>query len=719
MSHKHSRSVSPAQLTTLLLTFLSLSILVGVLGAGILVPAVGTSAIATKAGLEVFDELPDTIQVVSPASESRMLDAEGHVIARFYDKQRIVIPADKIAPIMKKAIVAIEDKRFFEHHGVDPTGIARAMLNNLNESGGMQGASTITQQYVRNALAEKGYLEGDADQVTAATEQTPERKLREIKYALAIEKQLDKDQILSGYLNIAPFGPITYGVEAASQLYFSKSANELTTGEAALLAGLVQSPVQFNPLQNPEAAQNRRNIVLTVMAQEGIITGQERDDLIATPIADQLHPNVVREGCSGTTSANAYFCAQAIRQFLAQPAFGKTAIERERLLKTGGLTIRTTMDPKKQEAAYNALVGAIPVNDPSDLDAALVSVVPQTGFIAAMAQNTNYGVAEGETMNNYSADGSFQVGSTFKVFALTEWFKEGHGAYESVGSSNRWYTGQNFKCDGVPLVMERWRAEDLPGKDGAFSVVTATGLSVNQAFINMASRLNFCKIFDTAAELGVTQADGSPIAALPANILGSGSASPLTMARAFATFVNDGKICTPTAIASVTDRSENVLKEYQPECTAALDPEVAKKVAATLGRSAGQYYTSTRLAGGRPFGAKSGTTNENSNTWLTGFTPELATSTWVGHAKASNTPVNNVTINGRFYSAIYGETFVGQNIWAPYMSKALEGTPFAPLPVANIGAPPAPSPRPEQEQNGEQPPGAGGQQAADDENEDD
>lgn len=243
MSQHHPRLVSPAQLLGLLLSFISVSALMGILGAGLLVPLTGSAAIATKAVPSILNDLPSKIEVVEPAEESQLLDANGGVIARFYDKQRIVVPSANIADIMKQAIVAIEDKRFYEHNGVDATGIARALVNNLGESG-TQGASTITQQYVRNALAEKGYLEGDADQVSAATEQTTARKLREIKYALAIERTMDKDQILTGYLNIAPFGPITYGVEAASQRYFSKSASELNYLEAATLAGLVQSPVE-------------------------------------------------------------------------------------------------------------------------------------------------------------------------------------------------------------------------------------------------------------------------------------------------------------------------------------------------------------------------------------------------------------------------------------------------------------------------------------------
>ena len=688
MAQSHTRFVRPAQLVALLLSFLAASALIGVVSAGVLVPAVGTGAITAKAGMEIFDEIPTDIQVVSPATESTMLDTNGQVIARFYDKQRIVIPSDKIALVMKKAIVAIEDRRFFEHHGVDPTGIARAMVNNLGDDGGKQGASTITQQYVRNALAEKGYMEGDADQVEAATEQTTERKLREIKYALAVEKQMDKDQILTGYLNIAPFGPITYGVEAASKLYFSKSASELSTGEAALLAGLVQSPVQYNPLQHPEAAQERRDTVLSVMADQGIITEQEEAEAKAVSVSDMLHPTQIREGCSGAGDENAYFCSYAVRQFLADEAFGKTSIERERLLKTGGLTIRTTLDPKKQHAAYESLTKTIPSNDASGLDDALVSLVPQTGEVVAMAQNTVYGVGEDETMSNYSADGSFQVGSTFKVFVLAEWYKEGRSGYETIDGRTNFPNG-SFKCDGEPVHTESWNVVDLAGKDGAFNVIGATGLSVNHSFVNMASKLNFCNIFQVAADMGIDDGNGEPILAVPGNILGSGSASPLTMARAFATFVNDGKMCQPYSIAKVTDRQENVLKEGSANCKQVIDSEVAQKVATTLTKSASQYYTATRLSGGRQFAAKSGTTDYSANTWLTGSTAELTTAAWVGHGNASTTPVQNVRINGRYYSRIFGETFVGQNIWAPYMSTALEGTPNKPMPNANIGAPQA------------------------------
>lgn len=684
MSHSHSRAVRPAQLLALLLAFLSVSSLMGVVTAGMLVPVAGPTALAAKSVPSVFNELPGDLQTVAPAEESQLLDSSGGVIAHFYDKQRIVVPSTNIADVMKKAIVAIEDKRFYEHNGVDATGIARALVTNLGESG-RQGASTITQQYVRNSLAERGYLEGDADQVSAATEQTTERKLREIKYALALEKTQSKEEILTGYLNIAPFGPITYGVEAASQRYFSKSASELNYLEAALLAGLVQSPVQYDPLTHPEAAQERRDTVLATMLDQGVITQEEYDKGIATSVDSMLHPTVSSEGCSGAESSKAYFCDYVLSQFLEDPAFGATRIERERLLKTQGITIRTTLDTAKQDAAYASLTKAIPVGDASGLNDALVSLDPRTGKVLAMAQNTTYGIESGQTMANYSAAGNLQVGSTFKVFILLQWFKEGHSAYETVGSANTFYPNGAFKCDGRSITTEGYQVNDLAGKTGTMNVVRATGLSVNQAFVNMASRVDFCSIFQTAYDLGITE-DGEVPSPFPANILGSVSSSPLQMASVFATIANSGQQCKPQSIESVTDRDENVLKEFTADCKEVISPDLANKTAALLTASAGQYYTSTRLGDGRPFAAKSGTTDGHANTWLTGFTPSLATSVWVGHGDNSSQEVSGVVINGVYHSEIFGETYVGQNIWAPYMTQALAGTPVEAVSNANIGA---------------------------------
>ena len=410
------------------------------------------------------------------------------------------------------------------------------------------------------------------------------------------------------------------------------------------------------------------------------------------------HPSSPPRRRSGADSSKAYFCDYVLSQFLEDPTFGATRIERERLLKTQGITIRTTLDTAKQDAAYASLTNAIPVGDASGLNDALVSLDPRTGKVLAMAQNTTYGIESGQTMANYSADGNFQVGSTFKVFTLLQWFKEGHSAYETVGSANTFYPNGSFKCDGRSITTEGYQVNDLAGKTGTMNVVRATGQSVNQAFVNMASRVDFCAIFDTAYDMGITE-DGEVPSPFPANILGSVSSSPLQMASVFGAIANSGQQCTPQSIESVTDRDENVLKEFAADCKEVISPDVANKTAALLTASAGQYYTSTRLGDGRPFAAKSGTTDGHANTWLTGFTPSVVTSAWVGHGANSSQEVGAVTINGKYYGEIYGETFVGQNIWAPYMTQVLAGTPVENVSSANIGAAttrsnPTPNPAP-------------------------
>jgi len=710
MSSPRSRAVTPVQLVALLLAFLSIAGLTGVLGAGLAVPAAGSVGEVAKAVPTVFDGLPDDLQIVEPAVESTMLDADGNTIATFFDKRRIVVPSDKIAGVMKQAIVAIEDKRFYEHHGVDPDGVARALVSNLSGSA-TQGASTITQQYIRNMLIEQGYLEGDAEIVTNATEQTPERKLREMKYALTLETKMSKDEILTGYLNIAPFGPTTYGVEAASQLYFSKSASQLSIGEAALLAGLVQSPVDYDPLTHPDAAQQRRDVVLGALLDQGVITQDDHDQAVSVPVADMLDPDIQISGCQGATTSMEYFCDYALKQFLKDPTYGETESERTQLLMTGGLEIRTTIKPDMQSSASTALTTALPADntfgpDGVGLDDVIVSVEPSTGNVLAMSQNTTYGQDSDSprtTMVNYAAQSSFQPGSTFKLFTLIQWFKEGHGAYDTVGRTNRTYTAGEFQCsDGtyVPVGDNgTWTVTDLENKDGAMQAIRALGMSVNQAFINMSSKLDFCAIFQDAKDFGITGPDGSTVLPVPANIIGSGAASPLQMATAYAAIANDGVKCEANALASVTDRDGTVLRTYEPSCSRVLDSGVAQKVSTMLRKADEQFYRPPyanaviQLDGGRQFAAKTGTTDDNSNTWTVGFTPQVATAAWMGYARASSTGVENFYLAGQYYQHPYGSD-VGVHIWVPYMNAVMAGYESAAMPDVFIGDVPRTTPTP-------------------------
>lgn len=695
-SSNRIRKINAVQFVAILVAIALIGSLIGGLAAGLMVPAVGAAGATVRALPETFRELPSDLDVIRPSEGSRLLDSEGRVLTNFYTDRRIVVTSDQIPDIMRKAIVSIEDRRFYTHHGVDPEGILRAAVNNLTSGATKGGGSTITQQYVKNILMEQGIQAGDQRLIDEAQEVSAERKLREARYALALESQMTKDEILTGYLNLATFGTNIYGVEAASRAYFSKSVADLTIGEAALLAGTVQSPVAYDPLVHPEASQARRDDVLEWMLAEGYITQEEFDEAVEIPVVEMLNPEVAKEGCAGAGSAG-YYCRWAQLEFLDDPTFGETRAEREVLLNTGGLTLRTHLDAAQQKAARQAVTDLVPENDASGVDTAIVSSVPNTGALVAMAQNTTFGVATEaaprKTEVSYTADlahgggEGYQPGSTFKVFTLVEWLATGHGAYDIAGSGNRNYPSYSFTCHGDTLWTEDYTANDLPGKDGAMEVIRGLNISANQVFINMASKMDLCDIMDRAASMGVTQSDGEPIPPIVPNVLGTHPVPPIDMLTAFATIANDGKLCKPQALAEVEDRDGNILKTYTPECTPVLEATVAQKTATILEISASKYTYQI----GRPFAAKSGTTDNNSNVWLAGFVPQLATVAWVGTASQSSRPLNNTVINGTFYEAIYGETFAGK-MWAQYMQAALENTPVEAIPEVFIGQKPVATP---------------------------
>lgn len=699
-SSRRARHVSVAQFLTLLLAFLMLATLAGVIGAGLAIPAAGSAGTIAKAVPAVINDLPADMKVVEPSEESQMLDSRGHVIARFYSERRIVVNSDQISTPMKNAIVAVEDRRFFQHHGADATGLMRAAVSNASGNQ-TQGASTITQQYVRNMLVEEGLQKGDQDLIDKATEATPQRKLREIRYAMSLEQQLSKDQILTGYLNIAPFGPQTYGVEAAARQYFSKSALDLSVSESALLAGLVQSPVSYNPLNNPRAAQNRRDTVLRLMRNQGKISDAQYRSAKAQSVKSMLHPESRTQGCTGAGESG-YFCNYVYQELMNDNALGKTRAERIRKLQTGGLTIRTTLNPSMQAEAYDAAVWRVPKNDASGVNSAIISVEPKTGNILAMAQNTTFGAPTkndpSATQTSYNVDRAhgggtgFQPGSSFKLFTLLEWFREGHTAAERVGGSKTTYRPSDFHCEnGHPATLEPWVVGDLAGKGGSYDVQTATHLSVNEAFADMATRVDLCQIFQRAADLGVTAPDGSVIKAFPPNVIGASNVPPLAMASAYATVANSGVRCAPTSLVEIEDRDGGVVEKKNPNCKRAVAATVANQVSTVLERSAygnqgkGGYVQGVQI--GRPFAAKSGTADNSTSTWLMGYVPQIATAAWVGTGQSSSRSLSDVVIGGVRYTGkntLYGETFVGP-MWGRYMRQAVRGLPVEQLAQADVG----------------------------------
>lgn len=687
----------------MLLALVLTSGLGGVLMAGLLVPAAASVGAVTNAAEKMIGELPQEVSLPEPSEQSVMRWADGTLMARFYAENRVIVPLDRIAPVMVDAVVAIEDKRFYEHNGVDPTGIMRAAVNNIT-GGPLEGASTLTQQYVRNSLIEAGRQAGDDVLIDQARETTIGRKLREISLALAVEKQMTKEEILTGYLNIAQFGPSQYGVEAASLHYFAKSAADLDANQAALLAGITQSPNGWDPVKNPEAAERRRNVVLGEMVTQGYIDRPTYDAAIATPVPSMLNVQNTRNGCAQAGSA-AYFCEYVVKDLLNNESWGSSREERTQMLYRGGLIIDTTLDPNLQQAGWESLVGAVPVADRSGVDASLVSVQPGTGNIVAMVQNTDWGDTSEEfpdaTQVNLNVGRShggglgYQAGSSFKVFTLVEWVRSGRGLWDSVSQEEKNFRAGSWKIPCAPDLVDNYSPNNLYNATGETTVLQATKLSTNLPFIHMANRLDLCNIMDDAAKLGVERGDGEALEPRPSAILGTNNVTPLSMANAFASLAARGNACKPQSITKITDTDGNEYPVPGVQCEQVLEQRVSDRVtyALTQVMTAGGTGDNAILRG-RPSAGKTGTANDAANAWFVGYTPQYSTAVWLGH-RTGNRSMQGVRINGRVYSTVYGST-ISAPIWRTYMNRAHQGLPverFASIPVPPRRPAPSATPR--------------------------
>lgn len=683
------RQVTVVQALALLLAFVLTAGVGGLLTAGLVLPTVAAANTATDLSIQAFEDLPSELEPGALSEKSTLLAADGTVLATFFAENREVVSLDAVSPMMQAAVIATEDKRFYLHGGIDPAGMMRALVKNqLTDS--QQGASTLTQQYVKNVLIETAVREGDTAAAAAAREadgvEGYSRKLREAKLAIALEKRMTKDEILENYLNIAQFGVATYGVESAAQRYFSKSAADLTFLEAATIAGITKSPTAFDPVKNPEAAQGRRNVVLGLMYEQEVITKEEYDTGVATPIADTLHVSEPQSGCmqaGNVISGAGYFCDYVTRVIMNDPTFGETPEEREDLLQRGGLTITTTLDPRLQTAADTEVKAGIPVDDSSGLGSAISVVQPGTGQIMAMAQNRNFNNASDaagrDTAVNYNASydygGStgFAPGSTFKPFTLLEWFKQGHNLNERVDGTARTLNENQFTSCGAKGINKTWPVRNAEGGSGMMTVADATKGSVNLAYLSMAMQLDLCNIMNGAAELGVVKAGGSEantgtFDAYPANVLGSQSTTPLALAAAYATFASGGTFCSPIAITNVKNADGEDLPIPSANCHQAISPDIAN--AMNLGLS--QVFNGTGKTIGTPdytASGKTGTTTRNEYTWFVGYTPRLSTAVWVGNPEAF-TPVQFTTVNGKWVRYMYGATVAGPT-WKRFMDTAL------------------------------------------------
>ncbi|HMC71863.1 MAG TPA: transglycosylase domain-containing protein, partial [Mycobacteriales bacterium] len=352
---------------------LAISTVAGILLAGMLLPIVGGFGLIARAGANDFESLPSVLKQSPLPQVSRILAADGSVIATFYAEDRVPASLSQVPTVMQKALIAIEDVRFYEHHGVDWKGALRALLHNSSTGSVSQGGSTLTQQYVKNVLIEAGVPGANADTLT--------RKVQEAKYALALERRLTKAQILEDYFNIAYFGDGAYGIGTAAQHYFGVPTRKLTLVQSAMLAGVVQSPVAYDPALHPKAAHARRDVVLGQMLKYRFITQAEYDAAVKTPVVLNLH----KQGNGCEASRYPYFCDYVLNVIKQSTVFGKTRAARINVLERGGLTIQTTLDPTMQTAADGGVHKYVFPHEASGVAAAEALVEPGTGKIRAIS----------------------------------------------------------------------------------------------------------------------------------------------------------------------------------------------------------------------------------------------------------------------------------------------------------------------------------------------
>ncbi|MFI5803683.1 transglycosylase domain-containing protein [Streptomyces sp. NPDC051561] len=657
--------------------FLGVSVLSGAVLAGIALPAAGALGLAAKGTVEEFDTIPANLKRPPLSQRTTILDSKGGKIATVYSRDRTVVPLTDISPYMQKAIVAIEDNRFFQHGAVDLKGVLRALNRNVQQGGTAQGASTLTQQYVKNVFVEEAG--DDPDKVAQATQQTLGRKIRELKFAIQVEKELGKKKILENYLNITFFGQQSYGVEAASQRYFSKHAKDLKLEEAAMLAGLVQSPTRYDPVNDSAEATKRRNIVLQRMADIRAISPDEAARAKAAPL--KLKVSKAKNGCITAVNGAGFYCDYVREVFLNDPVFGKTKEDRAKVWNQGGLTIRTTLDPKAQKSTQASIKEHVYKSD--KVATAVTLVEPGTGKILAMGQSKPYGFNTNETQINYSVNkqmgGSnfgFPTGSTFKPFLAAAALEQGKPPTQGYPAPYQMpYPAKVSTCSGKPWVNNGgYKLENEDEKEvGPYELKEAMNLSVNTYFVQMLEDIGMCPVSQLSDKIGLVQGDGSKIPEVPSSLtLGSTGISPLTMSSAYAAFANRGTYCTPIAIEAITAPGGKTLPVPKTSCSLAMAEQTADTINSLLrgvvdsgtGKQAG-------LENGRDNAGKTGTTDARRNAWFVGYTPNLSGAVWVGSA-SQQVKMENITIGGEYQEKVYGGQVPGP-IWKDAMTGALDG----------------------------------------------
>ena len=575
--------------------------------------------------------------VIPPNSQaSTVVAANGTILTTLHaGENRTEIPLDRIPRHVQDAVVSSEDRRFWSHIGVDLRGIFRALRRNVDEGEIVEGGSTITQQFVKNAIL--------------GSDRTLDRKIEEASLAIQVERQFSKEEILEFYLNTIYFGAGAYGIEAAAQVYFGIPAAELDVGQSALLAGLIKAPSTYDPFVNAEGAIERRTEVVAAMVEEGHLSQAEAAEINASDIV--LAPPDPESAYPG-----AYFVEEVKRFMLDHPAFGRTYEERARLLFTGGLHIETTLDLELQTLADFSMsnVLANPFDDP---DGAMVTMDPATGEVLAMVGGRDFFDGGPQSKFNLATQGRRPSGSSFKPLVLAAALEEG------IPLSTRYEAPAELDIDITGSV---WEVENYGGSEGGeVNLIDATVASYNTAYAQLVMDVGASDAVTVAADLGVE----SPLLAVPSAVLGANDVSPLDMTAAYASLANRGVRNDPVYVTRVTGPDGEVIYQHSPSPRRVVERATADQVTTVLQQVISRG-TGVRARIGRPAAGKTGTGQNWGDAWFVGYTPELVTAVWVGYAEGQISmvpPTTRIRVTGGTWPA---------EIWQLYMTAALAESPI-------------------------------------------
>jgi membrane peptidoglycan carboxypeptidase len=648
------------------LGLVAFSAIAAVLVTASMTPVIAVSSVTAQSAIGIFNNLPTYISIGKLPGPNTIYALSGTKevpVATIFDENRQQVSWNDISTAAKNAAVDGEDRRFYSHGGVDVTGIIRAALAGIGAGGGsQQGASTISQQLVKNLFIQDALQDATLKEQTADIKKadafTLDRKLKEAKLAISLEKKYSKQDILLAYLNIAPFGGTTYGIEAAAQRYYGESASKLTAVQAATLIAIVQNPNQKAPTGKAGYAANtsRRNDILGQMLSAKHISQAQYDAGTKVVESATTIKNIApSNGCSAAVANTQFWCAYIKTLYPDLAAFGSTAAERAANWKIGGYKIYTTLNLNLQNQAQAVMSQWVPSTLATmDIGGSSVSVEVGTGHIIVMTENRTFneskaGGGAGTTAVNYAVDqkngGSaygFQGGSTYKPFTLMNWLQHGHGLNDVVDATPNPNLDLSLFKDsctgGFGGVYGKYTNDE--GEKGPYTVMRATAQSINGVFLNMGKQLDQCDTEKDATAFGVHQghtdtSDPSgflPLQQQPSAILGTNSVAPLTMAAAYAGIANGGVFCKPIAILSVTSPEGQKLAGQPQSCSKALDPAIDAAVGVAMqGVFSGGTASAAKPAGVAILG-KTGTTNKSVQTWTVGSSTKVATAVWIGNA---------------------------------------------------------------------------------------